>query len=257
VNCAGRLPVSPLDDARRRRTIDAMRLARQTLPALAIAGGLLAGGLAAGRAQASPGVASGLPPALSGTGFSAPATCPSIDAFGNEDPQRLEQRLDGRCRVPRLLGRSAPMVEGGGQRGTWRLEQQVGVERGSLAARLQVQLKAIVDGAVGAAALTPQTEFAAGLWWQPLRDFALQLRHGERRQADGAARRTELTGAWRMTADALLYSGWTGLHAMADPRVGLRWWLVPGVVLLEVAVPVDGIALRPLRLQLNWRGFAR
>ncbi|MEP7283072.1 MAG: hypothetical protein ABI696_13920 [Rubrivivax sp.] len=193
-------------------------------------------------------------PALPGSAFVARMVCPPLDPFAAEEAQRLDDRLQGRCRVP-PLGRSAPMVEGSGQRSTLRLEQQFGVQHGTLAARLQVQMKAIIDGAVGAAALTPQSEVAAGLWWQPMRSFAVLLRHGERRELQGTARRTELTGAWRLTADALLTSGWTGWQHTPEHRIGLRWRLLPGMV-LDLAIPAEGIEHRPLRLQLNWSGFA-
>jgi hypothetical protein len=217
--------------------------------------------LVAGAADASDGVAASPlallrdAPALPGSAFVERMVCPPLDPFAAEEAQRLDDRLERRCRVP-ALGRSAPMVEGAGQRSTLRLEQQFGVEHGAFAARLQVQMKAIVDGAVGAAALTPQTELAAGLWWQPMRSFAVLLRHGERREPQGAARRTELTGAWRLTADALLTSGWTGWQDSPEHRVGLRWRLLPSMV-LDLAVPAEGIEQRPLRLQLNWSGFAR
>ncbi|MDH5338980.1 MAG: hypothetical protein OEW22_04330 [Rubrivivax sp.] len=194
-----------------------------------------------------------LRPVLPVTAFVPRPVCP-LEAFGAGDPKRLEQRLRGRCRVSTLL-RHTSALELAGRLGVWRLEQQLGLTQGNLAARLRLRLRTLVGGASDAAALTAQAELAAGLWWQPSHDWALQLRHGLRQEVHRSSQRTELTGAWQVAADRLLYSRWAHRPEATEGRIGFRWWLVPRRVLFDLAVPPTGVGDGPLRLELNWHDF--
>ena len=201
--------------------------------------------------------AAGLNFALPATAFATHPACP-LDPFAAQDAYALEQRLSGRCRGAPALG-GASVLGGAGHRATWRLDHQLSLQAWEqLVARVRLRLNAAVDAAGGnVQPLSGQAELAAGLWWQPTPDWAMHLGYGQRTERELTVERTELTGAWRLSDEQMVFTRWTGLQDdTALGELGLRWWLVPRAVSFDLAVPARLDTPDGARLRLSWRGFS-
>lgn len=199
--------------------------------------------------------AAGLNFALPAAAFAAHPSCP-LDPFAAQDAYALERRLRGQCRGAPLLGGSS-VLGGAGHRATWRIDHQLSLQAWrQLVARVRLRLNAAVDAAGGKVEpLSGQAELAAGLWWQPTRQWAMHLRYGQRSQRDVTLERTELTGAWRLSEEQLLFTRWTEVQDDAFGELGLRWWLVPRAVSFDLAWPATLDTPDGARLRLSWQGF--
>ena len=218
---------------------------------------------------------------LKDTAFAAPRHCP-LDPFANPSTDDRVQLLQKGCGRDRLhLGVDGSRVE--------LATVQPAALLGSAPASAQAPLKLEVDQLHSQqwSALSAPLTTSVRMGWQGSRegrlgqvqsdqrallatggllklgpDAALDMSVGRLRSGtlkSGELRtRTSVTGLWRPMGEHMVYAQWAEEPTGVAREVGVRWWLQPGRLSLDMGArrSADGQPLEP-RLSLSMSGFLR
>lgn len=191
---------------------------------------------------------------LPGSAFRTPVVC-ALAPFDALDAVQLERRLRAGCDpAPRGAGLSARQ---GWERHGGRLQTWVGQALAWGDHALNARLRWDATARLGPQAVATRTELAAGLWWQPQAQLAVDLQLGGRLHGDGDIDHSvSMTGAWQPSSSQLLFSRVNHDGVQTLHEVGMRLWLRAQRISLDASMPTD-LAQEGdrARVVLAWRGF--
>jgi hypothetical protein len=205
-------------------------------------------------------LADGPAPALPASAFVTPQPC-RVEPYADTSLEQREQSLERQCGWDRLQFK----LDGPRTQGTGLVSAPVKLEADQLLTRNDGALTSSVR--LGWAAQRDEKEgrlqteralFAAGSMLKLSPDLALDMSVG-RDVGANLPTRTTVTGLWRTGSDQLLFAEFApDASGVVASAIGLRWWLVPNRLVLDVAArrSADGQAIEP-RVGLSVLEFGR
>jgi hypothetical protein len=198
-------------------------------------------------------------PTLPSSAFVVPQPC-RVDPYGDASPEQREQELDRQCGLDRLQMRvDGPRVQPTAvamNTPKFELDQLVSRNDGPLINSLRMGWAATLDDKVGKLE-TEHALVAAGSQLRLGDDWALDMNVG-RDVGAKLPRRTTFTGLWRPAGESMMFAQLAPEASGLASTVGMRWWLVPKRLVLDVAAhrSADGQSIEP-RVGLSVLQFGR
>lgn len=193
------------------------------------------------------------PPLLPASAFRVQDVC-ALDPFTAEGAQGLERVMRQRCRT--ADGPASAEAQGEVQRWGQFAEGRIGHTLSWGARALSARLRLGLGVNLRSTSMDTHAELAGGLWWRPIRRWALNVRFGDRRHDDGAVdRRLSVTSVWRPTNEHVLFTRWRSEDDEPLREYGLRWWMVPERVSFDLVWQATAEQDASGQLQLKWRGL--
>jgi hypothetical protein len=198
---------------------------------------------------------------LPSSAFAALPPC-GLDPFADASTDERALQFERPCGQDQLrlrVNSARPVVEAGAVRYEFEVDQLLTQHLGDeLTTTARLNWLGAGEEQSNGTQTSARALFAAGAQYRLDPDWSLQLNVGREATPTDPRTRATMSGAWRPAGEHLLYMQWAAEPEGVANTVGMRWWLVPRRMAVDVTarVPPDGQAVEP-RLGLSLLEWAR